>query len=171
MNRFLDYSELPRIILEAVVILCFGILVGLTLHFQLVREVLEGKLIAPPGQHPVATERVTTGYPEPVDLQSVRQQIAAGTLLVDARIEELYRQGHLPESVSLPLAEVESRLPKFREEHPLQTPIIVYCNGYGCPDSFDLAMRLLESGYRKVMVFEGGFPEWEGAGLPIEAGE
>jgi rhodanese-related sulfurtransferase len=170
MNSFLDYSELPRILLEAVVILCFSILIGLTIHFQLVRDVLTGKLAVPPTSRPVDSALTPASYPEPVDLQTVRDKIAAGALPVDARIEALYLEGHLAGSVSLPLDEIDSRLPEFRRLHPPQTPLIVYCNGYGCPDSFDLAVRLLQAGYLKVMVFEGGYPEWQAAGLPIEGG-
>lgn len=168
MNRCLDYSDLPRILIEALVILSFGVLVGLSLHHQLVRDVLNGKLTAPPVT--AAQQDAMLRYPEPVDLQTVQAQSAAGTLLLDARIEELFREGHLPGSVSFPLNEADALLPGLRGNHPVDTPLITYCNGYGCPDSFDLAVRLLEAGYHKVMVFEGGYPEWEGAGLPIERG-
>jgi rhodanese-related sulfurtransferase len=170
MNRFFDYSDLLRILLEAVVIVCFSTLVGLSIHFQLVRDVLTGQLVVPPTSRAADSELAPSSYPEPVDLQTVRDNAAAGALLVDARIEELYLEGHLAGSVSLPLDEIDSRLPEFRRLHPPQTPLIVYCNGYGCPDSFDLAVRLLQAGYLKVMVFEGGYPEWQAAGLPIVGG-
>jgi rhodanese-related sulfurtransferase len=170
MNSFLDYSELPRIILEAVVILCFSILVGLSINFQLVRDVLTGKLVAPATSPSAASGLLPVSYPEPVDLQTVRKKAAAGTLLVDARIEELYLEGHLAGSVSLPLGEIDSRLPVFQQQYPPRTPLIIYCNGYGCPDSFDLGVRLLSAGYLKVMVYEGGYPEWQAAGQPIEGG-
>jgi rhodanese-related sulfurtransferase len=49
--------------------------------------------------------------------------------------------------------------------------LVIYCNGYGCPDSFDLGLRLIEAGYRDVRVFEGGLPEWRDAGLPVIEGE
>jgi 3-mercaptopyruvate sulfurtransferase SseA len=49
--------------------------------------------------------------------------------------------------------------------------LVLYCSGYGCPDSFDLGIILLAEGYRDVRVFEGGFPEWADAGLPVERGE
>ena len=52
----------------------------------------------------------------------------------------------------------------------MTTRLVVYCSGYGCPDSFDLAMRLLAAGYRDVLVFEGGFPAWQDAGLPVMTG-
>jgi len=170
MNSFLDYSDLPRIIIEALVILSFGVLVGLSLHFQLVRDVLEGNLKPGPGPRFALVDSDTSVYPEPVDLQTVQTQLAAGALLIDARISELYRDGHLPGSISLPLDEADLQLATFPNAYPIDTPLVVYCNGYGCPDSFDLAVRLKKRGYRRVMVFEGGYPEWESAGLPLEKG-
>jgi len=165
MNRFFDYRDLPRIFIEAGILLAVGILVGLTLNADLVGRVLRGEVPVP--QPPrVAPRTAAEAYPEPVDLESVRRAAAAGALLVDARIAESYAEGHLPGSVSLPLDEIESRLAAFRADVPLDRPLITYCNGYGCPDSFDLAVRLLAEGYRKVMVFEGGIPEWRDAGLP-----
>jgi len=171
MNKFLDYSDLPRIIVEAIVILSFSVLVGLSLHHQLVRDVLDGKLTTAPTPPAARDDGEAMRYPEPVDLQTVQALSTADALLVDARISELYREGHLPKSISLPLDEVDSLLPGFRDLHPVDTPLITYCNGYGCPDSFDLAVRLLKTGYHKVMVFEGGYPEWESAGLPVERGD
>lgn len=94
-----------------------------------------------------------------------------GALLVDARSLEDYGQGHLPTAVSLPLEDVEQRLPGFKGEVAVERPLIVYCNGYACPDSFDLAILLLKEGFADVSVFEGGYPEWQDAGLPIEGGQ
>ncbi|NIQ96508.1 MAG: rhodanese-like domain-containing protein, partial [Desulfuromonadales bacterium] len=90
-------------------------------------------------------------------------------ILVDARLPEFYAEGHLPGAVSLPFAEAESRLAAFREQYPGQS-LIVYCSGYGCSDSFDLAVLLLANGYHDVMVYEGGYPEWRDAGLEVEKG-
>jgi len=164
MNRLFDYSDLPRILIEAGIILAVGVLLGLTLHAGLVGRVLRGEIAQPATreQGPAAQS-----YPEPVDLAAVRQQLAAGALLVDARISELYAEGHLPQSVSLPLDEYPARRDDFRRRVPASRPLITYCNGYGCPDSYDLAVQLLADGYRRVMVFEGGFPEWQDSGLPV----
>jgi len=168
MNKLFDYSDLPRILIEAGIILAVGVLLGLTLHADLVGRVLRGEVARPA---PAATRPAAEHYPEPVDLKTVQQQLAAGAQLVDARISELHREGHLPGSVSLPLDEYPARRDAFRSQVPANRPLITYCNGYGCPDSYDLAVRLLADGYTRVMVFEGGFPEWQDAGLPVVTGE
>ena len=44
---------------------------------------------------------------------------------------------------------------------------IIYCNGYECSLSLDLADYLYnEKLFEKVLVFEGGWPEWRDAGYP-----
>lgn len=168
MNKLFDYSDLPRIAIEAGILLAVGVLLGLTLNAGLVNRVLRGEIALP---KPVVSQQAEVRYPEPVDLATLQHQVKAGALLIDARISELFTEAHLPGSISLPLDEAARRLPAFRQQVPLTRPLITYCNGYGCPDSFDLAVKLLAAGYQKVMVFEGGFPEWQDAGLPVVTGK
>jgi rhodanese-related sulfurtransferase len=109
--------------------------------------------------------------PQPVLLAEVRELVNSGAVPVDARDGALFSDGHLPGAVSLPLGEVESRLAGFRQQVAEGKTLVAYCNGYGCPDSFDLGQLLIKAGYRDVRVFEGGFPEWRDAGLPVLKGQ
>jgi rhodanese-related sulfurtransferase len=49
-------------------------------------------------------------------------------------------------------------------------PIICYCEGGACEASLDLAKTLIDAGYKRVLVYMGGFPEWSAAGQPVEKG-
>jgi rhodanese-related sulfurtransferase len=162
------FKELKRIGLEACVLVAFGALFGLTLNHQLVVDAFEGRLVAPQ----TVTEEVSSPavLPMPVLLDEVQQVIASGGLIVDARSPELYASGHIEGAVSLPMVEIDSELPTFLKEVGKDRVLITYCSGFGCPDSFDLGMTLISSGYLDVRVFEGGFPEWRDAGFPV-AGE
>jgi rhodanese-related sulfurtransferase len=152
--------------LEAVVICAVAMAVGLTMNFNMVMNAFTGKTVAaPPSKTALGT---VAEFPDPVELDEVHELIAAGALLVDARHVEDYREAHLQGAVSLPLGEVDQRLDAFRSEVPAERIIIIYCNGFGCPDSFDLGVILLARGFQQVRVFEGGFPEWRDAGLPLE---
>jgi len=62
---------------------------------------------------------------------------------------------------------VEAYLPDFLSAVSRSRPLLLYCSGFGCTDSFDLGQRLMAEGYQTVYVFEDGFPAWEAAGLPI----
>ena len=45
---------------------------------------------------------------------------------------------------------------------------IIYCSGGECSLSLDLAdILFFDNGFENVFVFEGGLPEWEEAGYPL----
>ena len=48
MTLHLDYSDLKKILLEAVIIVCFGALIGLSFNYQLVMNAFAGKVITTP---------------------------------------------------------------------------------------------------------------------------
>lgn len=160
--------DVRRILLEACILIAFGCLVGLSLHYQLVFDAFEGRLTAP--QRPVENDTPVQALPMPVLLEEIPELLAAGALLVDARAPELYSAGHLPDAVSLPMVEVDAVFNDFQERVPVERTVIVYCSGFGCPDSFDLGLHLIAAGYRDVRVFEGGFPEWQDSGRPVSGG-
>ena len=161
-------TDLKRIGLEACVLISFGALFGLTLNHQLVMDAFTGSL-APP-QRQKAVTSAPAALPMPVLIEDVQQLLASGGLLLDARSPELYSAGHIEGAVSLPMVEIDAKLPDFLTHIAKDQIIITYCSGFGCPDSFDLGMQLIDAGYLDVRVFEGGFPEWRDAGLPV-AGE
>jgi rhodanese-related sulfurtransferase len=159
-------TPLPRIVLEAALIAALGITVGLASNQRLVRDAFAGRLTASP---PVAARSAAT-LPQPVLLAEVRELLAAGALPIDAREADLHAAGHLPGALSLPIGAVETLLDEFRRQVAADRTLVLYCSGYGCPDSFDLGLLLMAAGYLDVRVFEGGFPEWRDAGLPVEEG-
>ncbi len=165
MKIELDYSDMKRIVIEAILLVCFGISVGLMFNYELVKNAFEGQVVATPS---VESGSQVEQFPVPVALSDVEEMLARA-VIVDARIPELYAEGHLPGAVSLPFAEAETRLEPFRASYQ-EKSLIIYCSGYGCSDSFDLAVLLLDNGFHDVMVYEGGFPEWRDAGLEIEEG-
>ena len=159
-------TPLQRTLLESMVIALLGLLAGLAINHRLVLDAFAGRLAAPPA----ATAPAAAAVPQPVLLADVRELLAAGALPIDARDDALYADGHLPGAISLPLGEVAARLDSFRQRVALERTLVLYCNGYGCPDSFDLGLQLIAAGYRDVKVYEGGFPEWHDAGLQVVKG-
>ena len=162
------FNDLKRIGLEACVLIAFGALFGLSLNHGLVLDAFSGHLVSP--LRPDAQESVPAALPMPALIDEVKQVMASGGLIVDARSPELYAAGHIDGAVSLPMVEVDAMLPDFLSRVDKGQTLITYCSGFGCPDSFDLGVFLIEAGYQDVRVFEGGYPEWRDAGLPV-AGE
>ena len=90
------------------------------------------------------------------------------TLFVDARSTEDYENGHIPGAISWPMGQFDERIETFLKRYPPDLPIIIYCSGRTCRDSHNLALLLLDVGFRDVRVFIDGFPGWEAEGYPIE---
>jgi rhodanese-related sulfurtransferase len=170
MNRGALPPRFPRILLEAAVIVALGAVIGLSVHYRLLIKHLEGRAAtSSPSLQVDSAPR--TFYPAPVGLAEAEELLREGALAIDARNQEAYREGHLPGARSFPLDDLDASIDLFRQEVPRQTTLIVYCSGYGCSDSFTLAVRLMTEDYGEVRVYEGGFPEWRDSGRPVVKGE
>ncbi len=100
-----------------------------------------------------------------LDVDTVAQLAGdPATLLLDARQGPLYRQGHLPGAVSLPVSEFFLRFEALRASIERAGMVIVYCIDPRCPDARSLGALLVEHGVRKVLLFEGGIEEWKRRG-------
>jgi len=100
---------------------------------------------------------------EPVSRDELLDRLRSGAVTVlDVHPEDEFRQGHVPDSLNIPLAQLERRL----AELPVSREIVAYCRGPWCVLSFEAVAMLRQRGYR-VRRLEDGFPEWKMAGLPI----
>jgi rhodanese-related sulfurtransferase len=77
-------------------------------------------------------------------------------LLIDVRPEEEYNAGHIPNAISIPLAQLKRRL----NELPKNKTIIAYCRGPLCVMAVD-AIKLLHQKKFKAIRMEDGFVEWK----------
>jgi rhodanese-related sulfurtransferase len=148
-------------------------------------------------QQPAGGTRTTTGYSEPSDpmavgldetasdlpqipelerpvqigIEALKRLVDAGAVVVlDAREASEYSAGHIPGALSMPYDEVSGEPERLQSVGASGRPIVVYCGGGACELSLDLAWDLIASGAKRVAVYMGGFPEWEGAGYPVEPG-
>jgi rhodanese-related sulfurtransferase len=86
-------------------------------------------------------------------------------LVVDARTEEEYRQGHIPNAVNIPPSQfkaIGNHLPQNKS-----LPIIFYCRGYSWGLTMEAAVAAQAQGYTNIFTFRGGFPEWISRDYPI----
>ena len=84
---------------------------------------------------------------------------------VDLREPPVFQRAHLPTAVSMPEAEIESRL---AELHMLAGEPVLYCRGGD--KSKALSEKLAEQGIT-VAFLEGGLLGWEAEGFPLERPE
>jgi len=88
-------------------------------------------------------------------------------LFIDARHEFDYQAGHIRGAVNVALNKYTTHLPRL-EKIPKDALLIVYCDGTECNSSIELTLKLMESGFKNVKVFFGGWQEWNSSKLPIE---
>ncbi len=104
-------------------------------------------------------------------IDSIPMQTARSRYLIDVRSLAEYEAGHIPGALNLPYEEIESDPSRLVMLDPGDKPIIAYCGGGSCEISLTVADALIAAGYRRVLIYTGGFPEWEQAGYPVARGE
>jgi molybdopterin/thiamine biosynthesis adenylyltransferase/rhodanese-related sulfurtransferase len=99
-----------------------------------------------------------------IEVEDARDRLAqpSAPLLLDVRTERERRVSHIPGSVHLPMAEVESRIHEI-EPDPSR-PIITYCaTGRR---SLDILPTLAALGYENGTSLAGGIVAWQARGYP-----
>lgn len=103
------------------------------------------------------------------DVDFVRQFSAdPGIVLLDARMVENFEHGHIPGAVSLPISRFDEFFPRQQERLRAARMLIVYCSGWTCPDSHELALRLFQKGLKVLFLYKGGMEDWLEKGNAVE---
>ena len=138
-------------------------------------------LPAPPASQTPAPETALTRFPPSSagvmrDITSA-EAWAAFQLRVpflDARRSAEYAEGHVRGAWPAPVWEagVDLRLTEFeaRANPAPRAPLVLYCGGGECEDSHLLAKKLVALGYRNLLLYRGGYPDWTAQGRPTAAG-
>jgi molybdopterin/thiamine biosynthesis adenylyltransferase/rhodanese-related sulfurtransferase len=98
-----------------------------------------------------------------VSVDQVKQRIAGNGRdlhLLDVREREEYREGHLPNAVSVPRGFLEMKIEETIPDR--DADIVAYCQGG--TRSLIAAKILKDMGYKNVVSMSGGFGAWKGAG-------
>ncbi|MCU0664795.1 MAG: metalloregulator ArsR/SmtB family transcription factor [Myxococcota bacterium] len=104
---------------------------------------------------------------ELVDQDELVSRVRRGEVtLLDVRPSEEFKAGHIPGAVSIPLAELESRLADL----PRDREIVAYCRGPYCVLSVEAVEVLRAKGFHAVRMKEG-VPSWRAHGLPVATNE
>ncbi len=101
-----------------------------------------------------------------VDRKTLLKRVREGEIIViDVRPEQEYRDGHIPNALSVPLSDLKKRL----SEIPKNKEIIAYCRGPYCVLSHEAVEILKAKGYRASRMSDG-VSDWVAAGFSIERG-
>ncbi|TMH31416.1 MAG: sulfurtransferase [Betaproteobacteria bacterium] len=101
-----------------------------------------------------------------------------GVPVIDVRLVKEYHEKHIRGAISIPYGEKSLKDVAFDpamdewagpDKLDKNQPVIFHCNGPECWKSYKAAKVGLSKGFKTVYWFRGGFPEWDGNGLPVES--
>ena len=105
--------------------------------------------------------------PMMVNLEFTKYHFDTGSaIFIDARDSEDYEAGHIQNAINIPYdyyEDYEDVIDGLDDEGIY----IIYCSGEECSLSIDLADYLYtDKLIDKLLIFEGGWPQWRDAGYP-----
>ena len=105
--------------------------------------------------------------PMMVNLEFSKYHFDKGTaVFIDARDPEDYESGHIHNAINIPYDYYEDYEDVINGLDDTSI-YIIYCSGEECSLSIDLADYLYtEKLIDKLLIFEGGWPQWHDAGYP-----
>lgn len=100
-----------------------------------------------------------------INYSQVKKLMADPTVMIlDARNEHEFAEGHLPNSRNIFALEFERYIPELIGMNK-DIRIIVYCGGGQCELSHELSNNLIGLGFKKVYIYLGGWDDWKKNGL------
>ena len=87
-------------------------------------------------------------------------------LFIDAREEEYYIEGHIPNSICND--DFDSLVYQIEDFVTYNNGFVVYCSDDDCGSSEDLAYQLQDQGFTSIYLFKGGWKQWMENDLPME---
>jgi rhodanese-related sulfurtransferase len=81
-------------------------------------------------------------------------------LILDARSQSEYDEGHIPTAMSVSIQNFEESFPMIAPMLYPDTPLVVYCNGPTCDDALRLIERMREIGFEGALLYLDGMEGW-----------
>jgi rhodanese-related sulfurtransferase len=101
---------------------------------------------------------------EAITCTELERRIKNGDAVVlDVRPPLEFTAGHIAGARSIPVAELRTRI----REVPKRRVVVAYCRGRYCVFADQAVGILRNAGYRALRL-DGGFPEWQLKGMPVE---
>ena len=94
--------------------------------------------------------------------------VADRALFLDARSSMEFAEGHIKNSLSLPVEDFDTAFHQMKDKLHGKEVIVTYCDGESCPLSQELAELLIKAGVKNVQVLKNGWTLWNNEKFPIE---
>ncbi|MFZ5426712.1 MAG: rhodanese-like domain-containing protein [Thermodesulfobacteriota bacterium] len=91
-----------------------------------------------------------------------------GAVFVDARPQELFKQGHIPGALNLTPALFDFMYGMRLAKVPRDKPVVVYGRNISRLYDEEVAGLLAKRGHKNVRILTGGLSAWKDQGLPVQ---
>jgi rhodanese-related sulfurtransferase len=102
-----------------------------------------------------------------IDTAQAKTLFDRGAIFIDVRNHADWEAGRIPGAIHLELDKVFTEASLSAVARPDQE-VVMYCNGTKCPRSSQAAASAVGWGFARVYYYRLGFPDWQGAGYPVE---
>ncbi len=101
-----------------------------------------------------------------ISIDVAERLFSDSVLFIDAREEEYYIEGHIPNSICN--NDFDSLVYQIEDFVAYNNGFVVYCSDDDCGSSEDLAYQLQDQGFKNIYLFKGGWKQWVENDLPVE---
>ena len=101
-----------------------------------------------------------------ISIDVAERLFSDSVLFIDAREEEYYFEGHIPNSICND--DFDSLVYQIEDFVTYNNGFVVYCSDDDCGSSEDLAYQLQDQGFTNIYLFKGGWKQWVENDLPME---
>ena len=101
-----------------------------------------------------------------ISIDVAERLFSDSVLFIDAREEEYYIEGHIPNSICND--DFDSLVYQIEDFVTYNNGFVVYCSDDDCGSSEDLAYQLQDQGFTNIYLFKGGWKQWVENDLPVE---
>ena len=101
-----------------------------------------------------------------ISIDVAERLFSDSVLFIDARAEEYYHEGHIPNSICND--DFDSLVYQIEDFITYKNGFVVYCSDDDCGSSEDLAYQLQDQGFTNIYLFKGGWKQWVENDLPME---
>ena len=101
-----------------------------------------------------------------ISIDVAERLFSDSVLFIDARAEEYYHEGHIPNSICND--DFDSLVYQIEDIITYKNGFVVYCSDDDCGSSEDLAYQLQGQGFTNIYLFKGGWKQWMENDLPME---
>lgn len=103
----------------------------------------------------------------PADEEQKEQEAPkqTGLIVINVLSAKMYNDCHIAGSICVPFEAVEQYAQENIDQY---AEIVLYCSNYMCSASGFARKKLMDLGFKNVLVYEGGTAEWIQLGYPVE---